>query len=419
MMARSDFKIIVVGAGPAGLLLALLLSKQGISVTVLDGADGLDPRPRATHYGPPAVRELRRAGVMDDVLAAGFQPGKICWRKLDGTYLTGLDNNVLGENHPDRVACLPLDQLGPIIAAHLAKQTTAEVKWGHRVTGLGGQDDQKAWVDVLMTGGDGQTTAKRLEADYIVGCDGANSQIRRSLHGDLNFPGKTWDEQLVATNVYYDGFGDYEDANFIIDKEHWHMASRISTDGMWRVTYGEPAGLSHDELRARQPAKFEAMLPGHPKPADYKLANFSPYRVHQRLAPKMRVGRFLLAADAAHLCNPFGGLGLTGGIVDVGGLSDCLYGIYSGQVSNPDAILEVYDQVRRQKYAEMVDPISSENFVRLSSDPDTVLSGGEDKFLTLCLKAEKDEEFAREMALGINELLYDFTQHFDLKKGRE
>jgi 2-polyprenyl-6-methoxyphenol hydroxylase and related FAD-dependent oxidoreductases len=78
------------------------------------------------------------------------------------------------------------------------------------------------------------------------------------------------------------------------------MAARISDDGLWRVTYGEVPGLSLDELKARQPAKFKACLPGHPQPIDYKMVNFSPYKVHQRLAKKMRVGRFLLAADAAH-----------------------------------------------------------------------------------------------------------------------
>ncbi|KAK3381022.1 hypothetical protein B0H63DRAFT_195613 [Podospora didyma] len=408
-MAQSDFKIIVVGAGPAGLLLALLLSKQGISVIILDGADGLDVRPRATHYGPPAVQELRRAGVMDDVHADGFRPKVMCWRKIDGTYLAGLDNTVLGEDHPDRVACLPLDQLGPILYKHLQQQPTAEVKWGHKVAGLG-QSDDKAWVQVSVAGTNEEEI--KLEADYIVGCDGANSQIRRSLFGDMNFPGKTWDTQVVATNVYYKGFDEhgYEDANFIIHPENWHMASRITKDGMWRVSYGEKGGFTHEELKARQPAKFAAMLPGNPKPEDYVLANFSPYRVHQRLAEKMRVGRFLLAADSAHLCNPFGGLGLTGGIVDVGGLSDCLYGIWSGKAD--EDILDVYDTVRRQKYTEMVNPISSENLERLSSDPETVLEPGKDHFLTLCVKAAKDKGFAKELALGINALQYDFTQHF-------
>jgi hypothetical protein len=109
----------------------------------------------------------------------------------------------------------------------------------------------------------------------------------------------------IGTQTYYDfeKYG-YEDSNFIIHPEHWHMAARISNDGLWRVSYGEIPGLSRDEILARQPTKFEQMLPGHPKPNEYKLASINPYRVHQRLAEKMRVGRFLLAADAAHLCNP-------------------------------------------------------------------------------------------------------------------
>lgn len=78
------------------------------------------------------------------------------------------------------------------------------------------------------------------------------------------------------------------------------MATRISNDGLWRVSYGEVAGLSFDELKARQPEKFKAFLPGNPDPGDYKVVNFSPYKVHQRLVKKMRLGRFLLAADAAH-----------------------------------------------------------------------------------------------------------------------
>lgn len=82
------------------------------------------------------------------------------------------------------------------------------------------------------------------------------------------------------------------------------MAARISKDGLWRVTYGEKSGLTRDEILQRQPEKFTAMLPGQPTSKDYRVASISPYKVHQRLAPSMKEGRFLLAADAAHLCNP-------------------------------------------------------------------------------------------------------------------
>ena len=105
--------------------------------------------------------------------------------------------------------------------------------------------------------------------------------------------------------MYYDfSPWDYDDSQFFIHPEHWHMVAKIQTDGLYRVTYGEIPGLTYDQLKERQPAKFEAFLPGNPKPDQYKLVNFSPYKIHQRCAETMRNGRFLLAADAAHLCNP-------------------------------------------------------------------------------------------------------------------
>lgn len=101
--------------------------------------------------------------------------------------------------------------------------------------------------------------------------------------------------------AYYDfyKFG-YEDANFIIDPEHWYMAARITRDGMWRVSYGVPASLTKEELLEQRDEKWRNMLPGNPSPEDYRITNFSPYKVHQRLAESMRVGPFVLAADAAH-----------------------------------------------------------------------------------------------------------------------
>lgn len=82
-----------------------------------------------------------------------------------------------------------------IIFDHLAEQPTAEVKMLHRVTNVG-QDNNRAWVNVTTPNGE-----EKLEADYIVGCDGANSQVRRSLFGDSEFPGWSWDKQIIATNV--------------------------------------------------------------------------------------------------------------------------------------------------------------------------------------------------------------------------
>ncbi|OJI91472.1 hypothetical protein ASPTUDRAFT_38497 [Aspergillus tubingensis CBS 134.48] len=398
--------VLVVGAGPSGLLLALMLGQQGIPVRLLEAADALDDRPRATHYAPAAVQELRRAGILEEMKAEGsFIPNGACWRKLNGEILAGLPQSTDPDQNPTPLTCLPLNQLNMVLQRNIAKLPQVELLYSHKVTGLG-QDDTTAWVHVDTPDG-----AKTLEARYIVGCDGANSQIRRSLFGDWEFPGFTWDKQIVATNTYYpfEKHGFDWDSNFIIDPEHWFMAARISNDGLWRVTYGEVGGLSVEELQARQPAKFKAFLPGHPEPSNYKIVNFSPYKVHQRLAKKMRVGRFLLAADAAHLCNPFGGLGLTCGIVDVGGLFDCLAGIYSGQAD--EDILDIYDSVRRSKYNTIVNPTSSGNIRLLfEQNPETALQDSD--FLRACKAAETDPAVTEKLAKAAERLQYDFTQHY-------
>ena len=78
----------------------------------------------------------------------------------------------------------------------------------------------------------------------------------------------------------------------------------IDRQGTWRVSYGEKSGLSDEELRERMPAKLQQILPGNPGPEEYKIERFSPYTLHQRCVEHMRVGRILLAGDAAHLNNP-------------------------------------------------------------------------------------------------------------------
>jgi 2-polyprenyl-6-methoxyphenol hydroxylase-like FAD-dependent oxidoreductase len=172
------------------------------------------------------------------------------------------------------------------------------------------------------------------------------------------------------------------------------MAAKITTDGLWRVSYGEDTRLTPEEVVAHQPAKYERMLPGNPKPGDYKLLNVGPYRIHQRCAERFRVGRICLAADAAHLCNPFGGLGLTGGLVDVGGLAECLAGIESGQAD--DSILDKYDEVRRELYQTVINPVSSDNFLRVSAtDAEKALV--QDEFLMMVEKAGTDEKTREEL----------------------
>ncbi|KAF6841697.1 FAD binding domain-containing protein [Colletotrichum plurivorum] len=413
-MSRPFKKVVIVGAGPSGLLLALLLAKHGIPVQILEAQDYLDQQPRAAHYGPAAIPDLKRAGILDEIRRRGMMLSTFVWRRLeDHSKMAAFDISSLGDVGGEdlRATCLVLQELDQLMLDEFLNKHHGTISWEHRVVGLG-QDADHAWVDVETSEG-----KKRIEADYVVGCDGANSAVRKGLFGD-EYPGFTWDAQIVATNTYYDFEGKFgwRDANFIIHPEHFFMAAKIDNDGLYRVTYGEDAGLSAEELRARQQEKFRTMLPGHPGPDEYEMVNFAPYRMHQRCAPKFRVGRFLLAADAAHLCNPWGGLGITGGFVDVGGLYDCLAGIWDGVAD--EGILDLYCEKRREKWKTVIDPVSQDNFRRVS-DKNPATRVERDGFLQMCQRSEKDEGLERALAMGTFDVRYDFTQHYKKVNGHK
>lgn len=190
-------KIVIVGAGPAGLLLALLLSKHGIPVTILEMSHQLDQQPRAAHYGLQAIPDLKRAGILARLRAQGYSLNTLHWRRLeDHAAIAGFDAAVLADVDGEdwRTVSYPLQDLDQLMLDEFVDKYRGEVRWRHRVLGVG-QDADKAWVDVETPEG-----KSKVEADYVVGCDGASSMVRRALFGD-EFPGFTWDAQIIATNV--------------------------------------------------------------------------------------------------------------------------------------------------------------------------------------------------------------------------
>ncbi|KAK7755568.1 hypothetical protein SLS62_002502 [Diatrype stigma] len=118
--------------------------------------------------------------------------------------------------------------------------------------------------------------------------------------------------------------------------------------------------------------------------------------------------RILLAADAAHLCNPWGGMGITSGFVDVGGLYDCLAGIWDGKAD--ESILDIYSEKRIERYRNVIDPVSQNDFKRVSSNPDTLLD--RDPILQAFKKAENNKALQQELLLSSLSVRYDFTQHY-------
>lgn len=169
---------------------------------IFEASHELDKQPRAAIYGSSAVPELRRAGIIDEIRRRGMSPTSVSWRRWeDHSVITGMDGSSMADVDGEdlRMACLVLDKLDELMLEEFLTKYNGKIHWKHKVTGTG-QDETQAWIDVQTPDGD-----KTFYGDYIVGCDGATSQVRKSLFGD-DFPGFTWERQIVATNVSWHVF---------------------------------------------------------------------------------------------------------------------------------------------------------------------------------------------------------------------
>ncbi len=356
----------------------------------------VEQSPRAAVYHTVAVRELDRAGVLQDCRKSGSTGSDVSWRKVTGEVIAEVDRRP----QPGEYEVLVLGQhvLAEIIFTHYKRCEGSQVLFNHKVTEVQNSD---IGADLTVESPDG---VKKFHARYVIGADGGRSSIRR-LSG-IPFDGFTWDFNLVACNVIYpfEKFG-WHGGNFIIDKDHWCLIAKLAEPGLWRCSYGELPGLTHEQLLERQPMKFEAIFPG-PRPLEYDLKMASPYKINQRCATTFHKNSVLLAGDAAHLCNPFGGMGLTGGILDAGALGDVLLAVMKEGKS--DSLLDRYSEVRRKVFLEIVDPRSTANVRRISeNDPDTV--GQTDPFLKLLIDPAIDKSKLR----GLDDLYVDVMAGYE------
>jgi 3-(3-hydroxy-phenyl)propionate hydroxylase/6-hydroxy-3-succinoylpyridine 3-monooxygenase len=188
-----------------------------------------------------------------------------------------------------------------------------------------------------------------MRAKWVVGADGAGSTVRRQL--SLDFDGMTWPERFVATNLYFDFERyHYARATFLIDASYGAVIAKIDNEGLWRCTYMEDAALPEDLLLERLQHVYAAIVPG----ADYTIERATPYRMHQRSAPRYRVGRVTLVGDAAHVTNPTGGLGLTSGLFDSFALYPALAAV---MLDGADAaLLDRYSDSRRDIFLKLISP---------------------------------------------------------------
>jgi len=356
----ADTNVLIVGAGPVGLTTALGLARSGVGVTVLEASDASVPGHHDMIYRAGTLAGLQRLGVLDDLLRAGLTSHR--WRlqvRPTGEHID-FDLASLADEieHPYHLH-LRSDRLATAVLPHLSRHGHATVEWGTRVTGVEPDDHG---VTVTAHGPDGPRTYR---AAWVVGTDGAHSIVRRSV--GLGFAGMTWPDRFVAVDSRFDwtevGF---VETNYQLDPEYPALAAKIDATGLWRYIYAENRTLPEATIAERMPSVFKAVLPDGADPA---ICGWSAYRVHERAADRFRVGRVVLAGDAAHVTNPTSSLGLAGGLFDSFVLTGALAAVVHGEAD--EAVLDRYAETRRRVFLDVTSPLASRSMhlVFNSGDP--------------------------------------------------
>jgi len=308
-------RVVVVGAGPVGMVCALALNRRGVPVTVFEQ----EPEPvedqRAATIHPPTLEMLDGLGVTQKILPLGLVSTTYRFHdRVNRSVVAEFDlDRMRGEFKFPYVLQYEQYKLTASIAAEYANAGDFDVRFSHSVTDL---KETAAGVEIGYTSPDGEGT---LAAAYVIGCDGGRSTVRK-LAG-IEFEGFTYPERFIKIATSFD-FGtvnrDLVLRNYFSDPDEWCNLFKVRgkrPPGLWRAIF--PVGNEEPDEVALSPERLEARLQKFfPKSGRYDVEYVNVYPVSQRVAATFRKGRVLLAGDSAHVNNPIGGMGMNGGVHD-------------------------------------------------------------------------------------------------------
>lgn len=353
MSLKSHTHVIIVGAGPVGLVAANLLVDEGIKVTLVEALNDVPRDLRASTFHPPTLDMLdERFGVVGSMIEQGL----ICpeWQFRDrkqGAIATFELSRLLPDTkHPYRLQCEQW-RLGEMLFARLQQKPLCEIRLDTRATEAR-QTAGGVELDVMTGSGKSET----LKGDYLIGSDGIGSVVRRAIGAE--FEGITIPELFLTITSTYDfseAMPDIANIAYLSDPSEWFVL--IRTKSMWRAMFPVDAALEDKDVTSEP--RVRALLDGAiNKDVPYEVKHRTAYRVHERVASHYARGRIMIAGDAAHVNNPLGGMGLNGGIHDAFNLCEKLIKVIDGA---PLELMERYSRQRRKVALDVVQQTTLRN----------------------------------------------------------
>ena len=356
-MAEKETDVLIVGAGPTGLVLALWLTQLGIRVRIVDKTSEPGTTSRALAVQARTLELYRQIGLADAVVSRGRKMSAINLWKM-GHHAAHVVFGEMGEDlSPFPYALIyPQDEHERLLIDRLAD---AGVRVD-RQTELVSFEETAGAVRARLTRADG--TTDMCEAAYIAGCDGAHSAVREGLA--IGFPGGTYNHMFYVADVDASGavmngelHGALDLTDFLIvfplkDDGRARLIGTVRTDAAQRDDH-----LSWDDVSQRviEWMRIEVR----------RVHWFSTYRVHHRVADRFRKGRAFLLGDAGHIHSPVGGQGMNTGIGDAVNLAWKIADVVRGRADA--SLLDSYEP-ERIAFARRLVATTDQAFTGVTSD---------------------------------------------------
>lgn len=335
-MSRST-DVLIVGAGPTGLMLANQLARWGIRATIIDRHPGPAEQTRAIGVHARTLEIYAKLAIVERALESGkIASAANIW--VAGRRRTRIPLGVMGEGispYPF-VLLLGQDDNEHLLAERLG-HLGVNVAWRTELIALEQKPDH---VEASLRDPDGRVCI--LAARYVAGCDGAKSTVRE-LNG-IGFPGAPYEHVFFVADTEATGPMVPDTLNVYLWRNGFHLYFPLRGTDRWRVI-----GILPQALRGKEAVLFEDVVPSlRGEGGDgiaFKACHwFSTYRIHHRVTERFRDRRCFLLGDAAHIHSPVGAQGMNTGLQDAYNLGWKLALAVSGRAS--DSLLDTYEAER-------------------------------------------------------------------------